>query len=120
MTLAIIPIEDEDDVVTARQRIRAIAAAMGFGPVDQTRLATAVSELAHDVCLLARGGRLVVDALEQPAPGLALAFEKDGPCEELDQIEGNDWLCDEVHVRTSPAGGLSVRVIKWLHEEEPS
>jgi anti-sigma regulatory factor (Ser/Thr protein kinase) len=37
-------IRDENDVVHARQVSREIAARLGFAPIEQTRLATAVSE----------------------------------------------------------------------------
>ena len=41
-------IEYEHDVVLARQRAREIAALLGFDNQDQTRVATAVSELARN------------------------------------------------------------------------
>ena len=38
-------IDGEDDIVASRQRAREIARQLGFGAVDQSRIATAVSEL---------------------------------------------------------------------------
>ncbi len=42
-------ISRDADVVVARQRARQVAAALGFDDQDQTRIATAVSELARNV-----------------------------------------------------------------------
>ena len=41
----------------ARQRARQIAALLGFAPLDQTRVATAVSEIARNAFQYAGGGR---------------------------------------------------------------
>jgi anti-sigma regulatory factor (Ser/Thr protein kinase) len=41
-------VQREPDVVLARQRTRQVAKALGFDAQDQTRLATAVSELARN------------------------------------------------------------------------
>jgi anti-sigma regulatory factor (Ser/Thr protein kinase) len=42
------PIFSEQDVVTARQRARQLSGLLGFDPQDQTRIATAVSEIARN------------------------------------------------------------------------
>ena len=49
-------IEIERDVVLARQRARRIAELLGFEPQDQTRIATAVSEIARNAFAYARRG----------------------------------------------------------------
>ena len=46
-TIMTVAIRYEPDVVLARQRTRQIAKSLGFETQDQTRLATAVSELAN-------------------------------------------------------------------------
>ena len=48
----------EQDVVLARQRTRHIAQLLGFGAQDQTRLATAVSEIARNAYAYAGGGKI--------------------------------------------------------------
>ena len=55
MTVAI---RYEQDVVLARQRTRQIAQYLGFDSQDQTRLATAVSELARNAFGYAGGGKV--------------------------------------------------------------
>ena len=48
LNLFSIDIRLENDVVLARQKARTIAAALKFDPQDQTRIATAVSEIARN------------------------------------------------------------------------
>ena len=48
----------ERDVVLARQRARHIAELLGFDGQDQTRIATAVSEIARNAFAYARGGKV--------------------------------------------------------------
>jgi signal transduction histidine kinase/response regulator RpfG family c-di-GMP phosphodiesterase len=48
----------EDDVVSARQRARQIASLLGFDITEQTRIATAVSEIARNAFVYAGGGRV--------------------------------------------------------------
>ncbi|MCB8874236.1 ATP-binding protein [Acidisoma silvae] len=49
--------EHEADVVAVRQRARRIAELLGFGMLDQTRIATAASEIARNAVTYARSGR---------------------------------------------------------------
>ena len=53
-----VAIERETDIVPVRQRARAIAAGLGFDPQDQTRITTAVSEIARNAWEYAGGGRV--------------------------------------------------------------
>jgi signal transduction histidine kinase len=52
-----LPIESESDVVMVRQRARHIAELLGFERQDQTRIATAVSEIARNAFSYAGSGR---------------------------------------------------------------
>jgi serine/threonine-protein kinase RsbT len=52
----VIAIDHEQDVITARKAGRAMAQTLGFGLADQTRLATAISELARNVIEYATNG----------------------------------------------------------------
>src|ERR1700761_8139131 len=60
MPLAILSTEirQERDTVNSRQRARQIARLLGFDPQDQTRIATAVSEIARNAYNYAKGGRV--------------------------------------------------------------
>jgi signal transduction histidine kinase/CheY-like chemotaxis protein len=69
----------EHDVVLARQRARQIAGLLGFDIQDQTRIATALSEIARNAFQYAGGGR-VEFLLEAAAPPMFLIQVRDrGP-----------------------------------------
>ena len=83
MPATAIELKVETDVVLARQAGRELAREMGFGSADQTRLATAISELARNVieyagegiCLISNdsnehGTRIQV-VVEDNGPGIA-------------------------------------------------
>ena len=53
-----VAIHSEHDTVTARQRARQIARLLGFDEQDQTRISTAVSEIARNAFNYANGGRV--------------------------------------------------------------
>jgi signal transduction histidine kinase/CheY-like chemotaxis protein len=53
-----VAIQNEHDTVTARQRARQIARLLGFDAQDQTRISTAVSEIARNAFNYANGGRV--------------------------------------------------------------
>ncbi|MEZ4869206.1 MAG: response regulator [Caldilineaceae bacterium] len=63
-----IKLHQEEDVVLARQRARQVAARLGFDTQDQTRLATAVSEILRDILQQAGGGRVVFSLTGNNAP----------------------------------------------------
>lgn len=54
--LVSMPIEAESDIVTVRQRARMLAEQLHFARQDQTRIATAVSEIARNAFSYANGG----------------------------------------------------------------
>src|SRR5262245_13814624 len=75
-----IRIRQEHDVVAARQRARQIAAALGFDSTEQTRIATAVSELARNAYMYAGGGAAEFRVEGQVAPQLLIVTVSDsGP-----------------------------------------
>jgi signal transduction histidine kinase len=67
-SIVTLPIETENDVVVVRQRARRIAELLGFERQDQTRIATAVSEIARNAFGYAGGGRaeFMIDPVEAP------------------------------------------------------
>lgn len=58
MPLLRIRLEGEQDVVTARRRARELAAGLGFSSLDQTRIASAVSEMTRNALDYAGGGEV--------------------------------------------------------------
>src|SRR4051794_4644064 len=67
-SLSILPIVLEQDVVQARRRARQIAEILGLEPQDQSRIATAVSEIARNAFEYAGGGTVefFLDSAEGP------------------------------------------------------
>jgi signal transduction histidine kinase len=73
-------IRSEQDVVSVRQRAKQIAAALGFELQDQTRIATAVSEIARNAYRYARGGRVEFSFDDSPPHGaFAVRVVDSGP-----------------------------------------
>jgi signal transduction histidine kinase/DNA-binding response OmpR family regulator len=79
-SLLTVGIRYEQDVVIARQRARQIAALLGFEGQDQTRIATAVSEIVRNAFRYAKSGRVEFALEGQSAPQLLLIRVQDqGP-----------------------------------------
>jgi serine/threonine-protein kinase RsbT len=55
-----VAINAESDIIAARQAGRDTAKQLGFGLADQTRLATAISELARNIIKYAEKGECIV------------------------------------------------------------
>src|ERR1700743_1334578 len=62
----------EHDTVAARQRARQIARLLGFDTQDQTRIATAVSEIARNAFRYAGGGKAELCVEGATAPQLLI------------------------------------------------
>ena len=72
-------IERDVDVVTARQEGRALALLLGFSSGDATVVATAISELARNIVLYAKGGEIVITLAEQGSQrGLKITARDEG------------------------------------------
>lgn len=80
LPLLTIAIRYEHDTVVARQRSRQIARLLGFDPQDQTRIATAVSEIARNAFRYAGGGRAEFSVEGSTSPQLLIIRVSDqGP-----------------------------------------
>src|SRR5690349_107833 len=122
-----VPIENEGDVVTVRQRAHRVAELLGFDRQDQTRIATAVSELARNAFGYAGGGRaeFALDATAAPqrfvvrisdqGPGIAnLQTILDGQYRSPSGmglgLVGARRLMDTFSIDSKPGKGTSVEV----------
>ncbi len=56
----IIHLKNETDIIHARRSGREMAKSLGFGSADQTRLATAISEITRNAIQYGRGGICIV------------------------------------------------------------
>ena len=128
-----IPIVREEDIVLARQEGRALAKTLGFGLVDQSRIATAISELARNVVRHAGRGEVTLRPLVAPdgsgrrglevevadtGPGIAdpEAAMRDGFTSGGGLgmgLPGAKRLMDEFSLISAPGRGTAVTARKW-------
>jgi serine/threonine-protein kinase RsbT len=126
-------IAGEDDIVRSRQRAREMARTLGFGMVDQSRIATAVSELTRNIVRYATDGRgeIFIREVSSPSgsPGLEIVVADDGPgIKSIDEamsegftsgsgmgmgLPGTRRLMDEMHIDSAPGRGTTVTIRKW-------
>jgi signal transduction histidine kinase/CheY-like chemotaxis protein len=94
LNLFTIEIRYENDVVLVRQKARTVAAALKFDAQDQTRIATAVSEIARNVFQYGGGGRAgfsVTEVGSQKVLTIALRDKGKG-ISNLDEIMGGRYV----------------------------
>ena len=132
-----VTINYEHDVVVARQRARQIAGLVGFEGQDQSRIATAVSEIARNAFNYAGSGRAEFLIDNQSMPQALLIEVKDqGPgITDLDSILqgryrsatgmglgiiGARRLMDECEIETAQGQGTSIRLKKFLPKRAPT
>lgn len=126
-----ISIEYEKDIVVARQKAREVSKILEFGIVDQTRIITAVSELARNIFLYAQKGTVKYEEiLEGRKHGLQISFKDNGPgIEDIEfamqggyskgrsmglGMSGSKRLMDEFHVTSILGKGTEIIIKKWL------
>ena len=132
MTMRILTLEirEERDVALARQRARQVAGLLGFPPLDQTRIATATSEIARNALQYAGGGKAEFLVEQAAAHRLAVLVTERGPGIESMQailngvpvppsgaglgILGARRLMDHFEIITTSGGGATVRMAKNL------
>jgi serine/threonine-protein kinase RsbT len=75
-----IPIKTESDLLFARQTAKEMMKEMGFGSADQTRMATAISELARNVLKYAgEGSCFIYEEQDEREMALKVVVEDNGP-----------------------------------------
>lgn len=74
-----IPVEQEDDIVIARCAARDVCRALGFSAVGQTKVATAVSELARNIFQYAGRGAVEIRPLAGEPPLIEIEASDQGP-----------------------------------------
>ncbi|WP_099156470.1 anti-sigma regulatory factor [Virgibacillus ndiopensis] len=126
-----ININKEWDIVGARQMGRDIAKKIGFGTVDQARIATAISELARNIYLYAETGQIcfeVIDTINQK--GISMIAVDSGPgIRDISQVMEDGYstsgglgaglpgvkrLMDEFDIKSEEGKGTEVRSIKYV------
>lgn len=75
-----IPIFTDVDIISARQRGRALAEQVGFSTTDQALVATAISEIARNILEYAQRGEVILRVVAEGARSGILVIAKDeGP-----------------------------------------
>lgn len=131
-----VEIRYEQDVVFARQRARQIAALLGFDAQQQTRLATAVSEIARNAFQYAGGGRVEfsVEGRGRPQIFAIRISDRGRGIANLDCILSGDYtsktgmglgitgarrLMDRFEIQPAEGGGTSVSMCKLMPRHAP-
>ena len=69
----------EQDIVLCRQRVRQVAELLSFDRQDQTRIATAVSEIVRNAFEYAGGGRIEIGIEDQAPQAFLITIRDSGP-----------------------------------------
>src|SRR2546423_6944692 len=121
MRVLTVALQHEHDIVLARQRARQLAALLGFDMQDQTRIATAVSEIARNVVAYTPGGsiefalegdstpQVLLIRISDQGPGIAnleaiLEGQYTSPTGMGLGLLGARRLVDQCDIQTSPDG----------------
>lgn len=126
----------EHDVVLARQRARQIAGSLGFDKQDQTRISTAVSEMARNAFKYAGGGCAEFSVATQEPRSLLIKISDNGPgISNLQQvldgqyesktgmglgIIGTRRLMDVFEIESAPGRGTRIVLGKYFPRNAPT
>ena len=125
-----IAVRIEQDVVIARQAVRKLAQDGGMRLIDQTKLVTAVSELARNTVVYGGGGDMDWEVLDEgPRSGIRLTFRDQGPgIPDIKLALTDGWtsggglglgltgarrLVDDFELDSTPGVGTQISITKW-------
>lgn len=128
-------INSATDIVTARQRGRALALEIGFNGADVTLIAAAISEIARNIIDHAKRGEVVMSRVTSQEngngahPGIQIIVRDEGPgIRDVAQalqygystrrglgvgLPGAKWLMDEFDVASEVGRGTTITMKKW-------
>lgn len=126
----IININNEFDIVLARQKGREVSKELQFGGVDQARITTAISELARNIYLYAGSGQITIEVLEDNGRrGIHISAADDGPgINDIRMVlqdgystsgglgaglPGVKRLMDSFDIDSMPGTGTKITITKW-------
>ncbi|CEI82532.1 serine/threonine-protein kinase RsbT [Oceanobacillus oncorhynchi subsp. incaldanensis] len=124
-------IHKEWDIVGARQLGREMAKEIGFGTVDQARIATAVSELARNIYLYAKNGQVCFEYIyTNSQKGILMTAVDTGPgIKDISRVMQDGYttsgglgaglpgvkrLMDEFDIESAAGEGTKIKAIKWI------
>lgn len=126
-----VSISSAADIVTARQKGRALALALGFDGADVTLIATAISEVARNIVVHADRGEIYLAPIHQGAKhGIRIVVRDEGPgIPDVAQamqygystrkglgvgLPGAKWLMNEFDIDSKVGKGTTITMKKWL------
>ena len=126
-----VAISSAADIVSARQKGRALAMEMGFDGSDLTLIATAISEVARNIVDHAKRGEVVLESVHQGSKhGVMIVARDEGPgIPNVPQamqygfstrkglgvgLPGAKSLMDEFAIDSKVGKGTTVTMKKWL------
>ncbi|MDO8543313.1 MAG: anti-sigma regulatory factor [Opitutaceae bacterium] len=121
------------DIVTARQRGRALALELGFNGADVTLIAAAISEVARNIVDHAKKGEISMSSVNSSISGgrrgIQIIARDEGPgIRDVAQamqygystrkglgvgLPGAKWLMDEFEIASEIGRGTTVTMKKW-------
>lgn len=126
----VVPIHSEYDIVTARHKVREICSKLDLSSVDQTLIATAVSELARNIVEYAQSGEIIIQLMNSNGrKGIVITARDNGPG--IPNIElamkdgystskglglglpGSKRIMDEFEITSHVGRGTTVIIKKW-------
>lgn len=127
------PINSAVDIVTARQRGRALALELGFNGADVTLIAAAISEVARNIVDHAKCGEIlmapVLNGVKNDRRGIEIVARDQGPgIRDVAQamqygystrkglgvgLPGAKWLMDEFDIASEVGRGTTITMRKW-------
>lgn len=131
MSPEVVEVKSEADIVIARVKAKALAEALGFNYMDQTRIATAVSEIARNAFQFAGEGKVIIQLVErEERRGIEIIIEDHGPgianmelalkgghstAHGLGMgLSGSKRLMDDLDIHTNIGEGTTIAMRKWL------
>jgi len=124
-------IDAEDDVVTVRKRVRALAQEQRFDTFAIAAVTTAASELTRNVWVHARSGKATIEIVadERHRTGLRVTFTDTGPgIPDIERVmrggystakslglglSGSKRLVDEFSIESQVGSGTMITFVKW-------
>jgi serine/threonine-protein kinase RsbT len=123
-------LDTEDDIISARRRVRDIAEMRKFDAFATAAITTATSELARNVIVHAGKGVATLEEIENGAlSGIRLVFEDTGPgIADVDRVlaggystarsmglglSGSRRLVDEFTLESKVGVGTKITIVKW-------
>jgi len=125
-----VTIKADVDILTARQKGRALAQEIGFSNSSLTLIATAISELTRNILLYARSGELILSQVQEDGlQGILLVAKDSGPgIPDISRamevgystsgslglgLPGVRRLMDEFQIVSAAGKGTTVTARKW-------